>query len=185
MTARFVVLTFLCIIQSGCEIFSVFTSPAQERGFTGFVSDNALRTAINASFLCSGIPGIEQVEFMIHQGRVLLMGVISEESVRQRVGALVRKIKGVKEVIEEITIGHEEMGDYTHDAWIGHRFRTALFFDPNVFSQNYHIRVSDRVLYILGTAQSQYELDTVLRHAEEFPIRRISHYVKIAPKPKP
>ena len=165
---------------SGCELFSVVSSPTQERGVTGFIADNALRTALNASLLCKGINGVEQVEFLIHRGRVLLMGIVSKPDIKQHVLKIARKVSGVKEVIDEMQVGHEELGDYAQDAWIGHRLRSVLFFDPTILSQNYHIRVCDRIVYILGTAQSQKELDAVVHHAEEFSVRRVVPYIAMA-----
>jgi osmotically-inducible protein OsmY len=174
---RFFLLSFLSVFLAGCEMFSVISSPAQERGISGFVSDNNLRASLNSSFLCSRIPGIEQVEFMIHRGRVLLMGLVSKAATKDKVLDLVHKLNGIKEVIDEIQVGHEELGDYANDAWIGHRLRSVLFFDPTILSQNYHVRVADRVIYILGTAQSEKEKEKVIRHAEDFAVRRVVPYI--------
>jgi osmotically-inducible protein OsmY len=84
-------------------------------------------------------------------------------------------------VIDEIQVGHESFADYSRDAWIGHKLRALLFFDSRVYSQNYHLRVSNKNVYILGTAQNQAEKSFVIEQAESLPVRRVLTYIDILP----
>lgn len=167
------------VILSGCEMFSAVSSPAQERGMSGFLSDNTLRVKVNG-VLMSG-QGLEQVEIIIHRGRVLLLGIVDKEVTKTVAVSKIKKITGVKEVIDEIQVGHESFADYSRDAWIGHKLRALLFFDSRVYSQNYHLRVSNKNVYILGTAQSQAEKDFVIEQAESLPVRRVITYIDVLP----
>ncbi len=167
--------TFLC----ACEMFSLVSSPAQERGMSGFFSDNALRVKVNAA-LASG-KGLEQVEIMIHRGRVLLLGIVNKEITKTLAVSKIKKIEGVKDVIDEMQVGHESLADYSRDAWIGHKLRALLFFDSRIYSQNYHVRVSNKIVYILGTAQDQAEKDFVIQQAESLPVRRVVPYIDVLP----
>ena len=164
---------------SACEMFSAVSSPAQERGMSGFLSDNALRIKVNGT-LVSG-QGLEQVEIIIHRGRILLLGVVDKEVTKTVAVSKIKKITGVKDVIDEIQVGHESFADYSRDAWIGHKLRALLFFDSRVYSQNYHLRVSNKSVYILGTAQNQAEKDFVIEQAESLPVRRVITYIDILP----
>ena len=168
---------------SACEMFSGVTSPAQERGISGFFGDNALRVKVNAA-LATG-QGLEQVEIIIHRGRVLLLGIVNAETTKTLAVSKIKKINGVKKVIDEMQVGHESFADYSRDAWIGHKLRALLFFDSRVYSQNYHVRVSNKKVYILGTAQSQVEKDFVLGQAESLPVRRVIPYIDILPSLPP
>lgn len=170
-------------VLSACEMFSAVTAPAQERGISGFFSDNALRVKVNAA-LVSG-QGLEQVEIIIHRGRVLLLGIVNTEKTKTLAVSKIHKIQGVKQVIDEIQVGHESFSDYSRDAWIGHKLRALLFFDSRIYSQNYHVRVSNKKVYILGTAQSQVEKDFVLEQAESLPVRRVISYIDVLPPLSP
>lgn len=168
-----------CTMLCGCEMFSIISSPAQERGVSGFFDDNVLRIKINAE-LAKG-DGLEQVEIMIHKGKVVLLGIVRRPDIKQRAFSLIKNIDGVKQVIDEIKVGSEGLADYSRDAYFGHKLRALLFFDARINSQNYHVRVVDKIVYILGTAQSQYELDCVIQQAESLPVRRVIVHVEIAP----
>lgn len=175
----------VCMVQAGCDIFSPITSPIQERGVTGFLDDNMLRLSLNASLLSSGIPGIEQVEFLIHKGVVLLIGMVDTPEIKQRVVRHTQKVRNIKKVIDEIQVVHKGLIDYAKDAWMGHKLRSLLFFDARILSQNYHLRVVNRIIYLMGIAQSQKELDHVLEHAESLPdVRQVIPYIEVL-KPKP
>jgi osmotically-inducible protein OsmY len=164
---------------SACEMFSAVSSPAQERGMSGFLSDNALRFKVNGA-LVSG-QGLEQVEIIIHRGRILLLGVVDKEVTKTVAVSKIKKITGVKDVIDEIQVGHESFSDYSRDAWIGHKLRALLFFDSRVYSQNYHLRVSNKIVYILGTSQNQAEKAFVIEQDESLPVRRVVTYIDILP----
>jgi osmotically-inducible protein OsmY len=158
----------------GCTMISLFSSPTQERGMQGFFDDNMLRLKLN-SVLADG--GLEQVEMLIHKGKVLLLGVVDNASIKNRAVALVKKTPGVVQVMDEISIGRETFSDYSKDAWLRHKLSSALFFDSRILSQNYQIAVINKIVYILGTAQDQTELNWVLEHAEGLSVRGIVPYV--------
>jgi osmotically-inducible protein OsmY len=171
-----------CAFMSGCEMMSIVSTPGQDRGFSGFLSDNDLRVRLTTMFLTKAPEGANSIEFLIHKGRVLLLGVAKNQGMKNTVISLVQKTKGVQEVIDHIRVGHEAFSDYAHDATIGHKLRSAMFLDPHVFSPNYHIRVSNRVIYILGTATSPQELKRVIDHAEARGVRQVVSCVQVLPQ---
>ena len=177
---KYVVVIWAVLCCTSCEMFSILSSPTQERGVGGFFLDNVVRLKVNA-ILASG-KGLEQVEILIHQGRILLLGIVNESKTKRIAVEEVRKIEGVKEVVDEMRVGHETMADYSRDAWLGHKLRALLFFDERILSQNYHIRVVNKIVYILGTAQNAQEKDFVMRHAESLPVRRVVSYIRFSTK---
>jgi osmotically-inducible protein OsmY len=89
---------------------------------------------------------------------------------------LVWKAKGVKEVIDEIRVTPKEgdIGDYTRDAWITTKLKSQMLFDKNIASRNYNIKTVGAVVYIMGIAQNQQELNRVTDYA-----RNMSSVVKV------
>ena len=176
--APFLALLGMSMSLCACEMFSFISSPAQERGISGLLSDNALRVKVNAILLSNQL---EQVEILIHRGRVLLLGIVDKETTKTLAVSKIKTLKGLKDVIDEIQVGGESLSDYSRDAWIGHKLRALLFFDSRIFSQNYHVRVSNKIVYILGTAQDQAEKDFVIEKAESLPIRGVVPYIEVLP----
>lgn len=175
---------FFCLLLGGCDIFSIISSPIQERGVTGFFKDNALRLKINNLFLSrfSGMP----LYTMVHEGRVVLLGRAPSKATKNKIVKAVRAITGVKEVFDEILLGEESWSDYSRDVICAQDFHSRLFFDVRILDQNYHSQVFNRVIYLLGVAQNKEELGYVREHAERIKgIRRIISHVTILPPQRP
>jgi osmotically-inducible protein OsmY len=74
--------------------------------------------------------------------------------------------------------------DTVNDAWISGQLSSKIVFDRNVSAINYKIETVNSIIYLIGAAQSQRELDRVFAYAREIPnvIRVVSHVrVKQAP----
>jgi osmotically-inducible protein OsmY len=167
------VLLTLC----GCDSFSLVSSPIQDRGVSGFFKDNILHLKIAKTL--GAQEGPHQVESLVHQGTVLLVGVVAKEEAKQKAQRLVQNIPEVRKVINHVQVGHQGVSAYSNDVWISQKLKGTLFFDTRISSQNYHICVVAKVVYILGTARSQEELKAVIEHAESFAVRQVISYVEI------
>ncbi|BDB96466.1 BON domain-containing protein [Candidatus Hydrogenosomobacter endosymbioticus] len=165
-------------VLSGCETWHFVLSPSQERGVVGAVRDNRIRVAINAAWIKSGLSdAAAQVELIVYGGNVILMGIVQSDKIRSGAVDVARKVSGVKRVIDAMRIGDENMGDYANDTWLTCKLRGLLFADMRILSHNYHVKVIDRVAYILGSAQNKEEFNCVVGHAESLPIRKVISYV--------
>lgn len=96
------------------------------------------------------------------EGRVLLTGVVQNNEDKQQAAQLAWKVNGVKEVINEVQIGSKELGDSTNDVLVASMARSKLLITPGIVSVNYVLTMENQVLYIIGIAQTQDELDKVL-----------------------
>ncbi|NKB16527.1 MAG: BON domain-containing protein [Sphingomonadales bacterium] len=63
------------------------------------------------------------------------------------------------------------IGDIARDRWISAQVRTRILTDGDIKDINYTIDTQNKVVYVLGIAQSQRELDRVLAHARSVAIR--------------
>jgi osmotically-inducible protein OsmY len=155
----------------------------QERGAGATLTDAAIKTEINARWLDTNRAIASYVDLNVFDGRVLLTGEVPDPLLRDQAVAEAWKTDGVKEVINEIQLGDSaDVGSTATDNWIQTRLRTELTFDGNVNSLNYTIETVNGVVYILGSARSQDELDRVLNHARNLAdVRRVVNYVRIRP----
>jgi osmotically-inducible protein OsmY len=154
---------------------------SQERGFSGFVSDTEIRARINSLWLQHSIDMTNRIGLTVDQGRVLLTGRAADAQMRLDAVSLAWQADGVKEVINEIQIDNgSSIVDTARDTWISTQIRSRITFDANIHSQNYSIDTVDGVVYLMGVASSQEELNNVLQHARSVPnVQRVVSYVRL------
>ena len=141
-------------------------SASQERGIEGGVSDTQIRAAINYLWLDYSATMYRQLNLQIWEGRVLLTGVLSSEEWRAEAVKRAWQAKGVTEVIDETIVDKSgSTGSFARDQWITAQLKSKLLFEKNVFSVNYSFETVRGVIYMLGVAQDQTELELVLNHA--------------------
>nr|WP_211113831.1 BON domain-containing protein [Azospirillum picis] len=153
----------------------------QERGFGGFVSDTEIRARINHLWVQHSLDMTNRIGLTVDQGRVLLTGRAADPQMRLDAVRLTWQAPGVKEVINEIQIDNgSSLLDSATDTWISTQLRSRITFDANIHSQNYSIDTVDGVVYLMGVAASQAELDRVVQHARSVPkVQRVVSYVQL------
>ncbi len=112
----------------------------------------------NAKDLLAGV-NVEVIE-----GRVHLTGLVYLPHTRVDAVRLAWQVDGVKEVVNEIQIRPEKDKKWSTiatDSWISAQVRSKLLFDKNVRSINYSIDVILGVVYLMGIARNQEELEIV------------------------
>jgi len=119
--------------------------------------------------------------FEVYEGKVLVVGPVTDETEMTKVVGLIWKVDGVADVINELTV--EEKGglfDATRDTWIATQLKAALTLDGNVYAINYGIETNNKVVYLMGIAQTQQELNRVIAHARAIGyVRRVVSHVRI------
>lgn len=159
---------------------------SQERGLGGAVGDTQIRTAINFLWLDANAEMYHHLNLNVHEGRVMITGVVIRQDLKEEAVKLAWRAKGVKEVIDEIIVDPKgTSGTYARDSWIATQLKTKLLFDKNVYSINYSIETVRGQVYILGVAQDRGELDLVLNNARGIEyVRRVVSYVLLKDDPR-
>jgi osmotically-inducible protein OsmY len=123
----------------------------------------------------------------VYDGKVLVTGTVKNPEWRVDAVRLAWQVDGVKEVHSEAQVSDKtSLSDDARDTWITTRVRSALTFDPNVRSLNYTIETVNGVVYLIGSARTQGELDRVTGHARNIPnVRKVVTYVDIRPGEPP
>ncbi len=102
----------------------------------------------------------------VYKGDVLLTGRVGSEDHKQRIESLARSINGVENVYNHLsTKKAERFVDYTKDSGISREVKTHLLCDSEVTSSNITVRVSESVVYLLGTVKNASEKEKVLSYA--------------------
>lgn len=163
------------------------TAASEERGLEGAVDDVKIRAEINHLWFQKDVEMYRQVTLTIKEGRVLLTGTVPTPEARVEAVRLAWQPAGVREVINEIKIdsGDSAFGDYARDVAISQKLKTALLFDKEIRNINYTVDVNEAVIYLMGIAQSDAELERVLAYARDISgVRGVVNYVRLKNDPR-
>jgi osmotically-inducible protein OsmY len=172
---------------SGCTVAglaigaaaSAGTKVSEERGFGTSVSDDALWVGINRRLLDHDGDLFHAVSLQVHEGRVLLSGEVGSPEARIEAVRIAWQPDGVAEVINELTVTGTDPNEW-RDFWIAQKIDGKLLLDGDIRSINYSVESVDGVVYLIGIAQSEAELNRVIDHARDVQyVRRVVNYVRI------
>lgn len=154
---------------------------SQEGGISSAVTDAKIQLEINDLWFRYDVETFRKLNITIDQGRVLLTGVVQNPENRVEAVRLAWQPKGVKQVINEIRVAESDgITGFARDKWITTRLRTAMTFDLNVQSINYSIDTVSGIVYLMGNAQNQQELNKVMQIARTIPdVKQVVSYVKV------
>lgn len=121
------------------------------------------------------------IDITLYEGRLLLTGTMPSEAGRAKLIENAWKADNIKEVIDEVFVGdHTTMGQGFEDARIDKTLRARLIGDKDVVSGDYKIAVSGAVVYLLGAARSQGDLDRALELARTVSgVEKVVSYVVV------
>lgn len=162
---------------------AVGAASAEDRGVSGVLSDSAIRLKINCRWLEEESALVDHVYLSVQKGVVLLTGVVETTALKQKAVDLIRSVPGIQKIVNEIRVGTpENLKDYTRDAWITAKLRTALLCDAEIASRNYSIRTVGRTVYLMGVAKDSDELERVTHHACSISgVRKVVNYTQMKP----
>jgi osmotically-inducible protein OsmY len=158
----------------------------QERGFGGAVDDTKIRADVNSAWIKKDGEMFRKVDLSIYEGRVMLTGIVKKDSQRDDAVQLTWQAAGVREVINEIQVipAGQDFSDYSHDTWIQQKLQTILLFDKEVKNVNYVIDVVGGVVYLLGLAQDQTEMNRVIAQASDISgVKRVVNHILLKSDP--
>lgn len=165
---------------------TVVSAAAEERGITAAANDLAIVAAINAFWVKHDPSLITDLDVTVSEGRVLLTGAVATPSRRLTAVRLAWRAPGVKTVHNEIQVhASDGLGGFTRDAWITTQLVSRLSFDRQVSFINYSVETVNRIVYVMGIAQDQAELDRVANHARQVRyVRRVLSHVRLKNDPR-
>ncbi|MEQ1890089.1 MAG: BON domain-containing protein [Alphaproteobacteria bacterium] len=158
---------------------------AEERSVGAAIDDTTIRVNVGALMLKEDEPLASMVDIEVLEGRVLLTGSVRTPDDRIRATMITWKSAGVKEVINELQVTDKaSLGDLASDSWITTKLRTQILTNSNISDINYSIETVNGIIYLLGIAKNQQELDAVTSYARNISgVERVVSYVRVKNAP--
>ena len=157
-------------ILSGCATAAITgvtaagVTHSQERSVGGAWDDVGIDTMINHKFLQSDVNDLfVNVGVTVWEGRVMLTGNVESHENAVRAVEMAWQVEGVKEVINELIINPDSTTwNRTKDEWVEKQIEARMLITKDLKSINYTSEVVAGVVYLIGTAQDQAELNRAL-----------------------
>ena len=169
---KFFIIICIILMSSSCAqvILGGATSSSmiivQERSPKQAATDILIKAKIEEAMFSNNYEKLfSKVRVIVYESRVLLVGTVSQEDMREKANAISWETKNVKEVANYITIGENDLIDYVKDTRISLEFRAKLLTDKEISEVNFSVTTENRILYIVGIAQNDQELNKVIEHA--------------------
>lgn len=180
------VLLFSLVPLSGCVSTVVGAGAAvgvaafEERPLKVHAQDTSLATQIRFNLIEAGQEYVKSVGVEVYESRVLMTGIVKDEATRAEALKLAWKVEGVKDVFNELQIAQSDLTALAKDSWVTTQLKSRITFDEFVFAINYSIETVAGIVYLIGVAQSQEELDRVIAHARDLGyVKRVISHVRI------
>ncbi len=183
----------VCALVSGCIPLAIGAGAegavvaTQERTAGNAVDDASILLKIKTQFLNQEDKDLfKNVEVKVNEGRVLLTGNVDKPESQVEGVRIAWQIAGVKEVINEIQISDKAgFVNYSRDVLISNQIRVRLIATKGVRSVNYSVLTVNQVVYLMGIAQNQQELDIVTNIASTTNyVQRVVSYVHMKDDPR-
>lgn len=173
-----------CCLLSSC-IGSSITSIAgnvvtSERGINITVDDTFIYTKIKANLFKRNIKNLANVNVTVSNGRVLLIGELKNSNERLMIVKEVWRIKGVKEVYNEIMIGNNySVIQKTKDLWLSSKIKAILLFDSKIYTNNFSLEVFNSIVYLIGISRNLEESQKIEQKIKEFSgVKKLISFIK-------
>ena len=179
---------FLCLfIISGCQTaYMTSVSKAvlinkEERSFNNYVEDTIILAQLKNEYFSNNENIFFQVSVDVIEGRIMLTGAVEQIDERIEATKLAWGIKGVNEVINEIQISNDEgILDYADDLIMKTKINAKLLLEKNILNLNYSVEVVNGIVYLIGIAQDQKELDAVTEISKNtYGVTSVITYVRL------
>ena len=184
---RLFIVLFISVIISGCQTaFITGASKAvlidkEERSFNNYVEDTIILAQLKNLYFSNNEIIFFNVSVDVVEGRILLTGTVNQIDQRIEATKLAWGIVGVIEVINEIQINNDEsILDYADDLIMKTKINAQLLLEQDVLNINYSVEVVNGIVYLIGIAQNQVELDIVITISKNtYGVQNVISYVRL------
>ena len=158
---------------------------AQERGLKVAAQDLKITVEIMDLWFKESIELPTKVSIEVYEGRALITGAVKKIGTADLAVKLAWQAADVKDVINEVqVIPDSGLADFARDSWVTLQLKTKLTFDKEIQAINYSVETVNGVVFLIGIAQNQAELDRVKRHAQALNyVRDVKSHVRVLKKP--
>jgi len=165
---------------------TVGVAAVQERSVGAAVDDATIEFKIKDKFIELSDKLFTRVSVDSVEGRVLLSGTVDTPDERVDVARMTWQVDGVKEVFNEVEVRDRGgLIDYFKDVRIANELRLKLLTDSKISAVNYSVETVNGVIFLMGVAQDQPELERVTGHASNIKgVERVVSFVVLKDDPR-
>lgn len=136
------------------------------RSLDNSFTDLSANTQLKAVLFADRSHDYSDIDLTLYEGRLMLTGAMRNEEGHKKLIENAWRAEGVTQVIDEVLIADKTpFGQGFEDSRIDQVLRAKLITAGDVHSGDYKIAVSRGVVYLLGSAGSQDELDAAVENA--------------------
>ena len=159
-----------------------YTAP-EERTMDDVVDDNSIKLELNQLLLDDGLSLFKDVSTVVYRRHVYLLGDVEKAENKTRAGEIGRIPEKVSAVTTDIQVTDEGgVVSVVDDIYIEKVIQVDYLFDSDIDSSNFRVRSVNGVVYLIGLAESQAELDKAVAIVDaRDDVGRIVNYVKVKP----
>ncbi len=138
----------------------VFAGCASSRSLDKSVSDLSANADLKGVLFVDRSHDYSDIDITVYEGRLLLTGTMRSDDGRKKLIENAWKSDGVVQIIDEIFVGDRTpFGQGFEDTRIDQTLRARMIASDEVVSGNYKIAVSGAIVYLIGSASTQIEID--------------------------
>jgi osmotically-inducible protein OsmY len=159
---------------------------AQERTVGDAIDDTVIQARIKDRLLQQSSNLFLRVSTEVLEGRVLLTGSVASAQDRIEAVRVAWTVPGVREVFNEIQVSERGgIANTLADARTTATLRFQIMGDRNIVDINYSIDTVNGIVYLMGIAQNQAELDRVVGYARNISgVRQVISHVVLRNDPR-
>ncbi len=155
-----------CVPITALSTAVVGTTINEERSAGDKLDDSLITLKIKDQFAQTEVSEMfSRISVNVMEGRVMLTGSVDSEKYVKDAEAISWKIRGVKEVINEIVVDSKGLQDRAKDLVIESSIESKLLFEKELSSTNYIVDTNNGIVFLLGIAQDKTELGKALEIA--------------------
>ncbi|KAF2281689.1 hypothetical protein GH714_042513 [Hevea brasiliensis] len=144
------------------------------------IDDAAILIKINKELFQQGM--FSSIAVRVSEGRVLLTGTVDSPDKRLKAERVAWQQSEVKEVVNEIAVDKDEvtLREVAIDSAISAQIKARMVAHAGIKSVNYSINTVGGVVYLMGIAQSQKELNSVIGISKRVKgVKQVISYVRL------
>jgi hyperosmotically inducible protein len=181
LAAMLVALLAVTACTSPTGLIDAATTPAEDRSFADSAQDAEIKLTINKRLLEQDSKLFVDVNTAVYEARVLLTGKVETQAAHDTVERIAQQTPNVREVINELAVTTDRsFVSGVNDVTIEVKIKAQLVATKGIRSINYRWRSLAGTVYLIGTAQSNEEMQAVLeviRHIDG--VKRVVNYARV------
>jgi len=187
LTKRLLISLIAVLALAGCAptltslaVDGAYTA-SEERTLDDVVDDNGIKLKLNKLLIDDGLGLFKDVGTVVYWRHVYLVGDVEKAEDKARAGKIAHVPEKVTEVTNDIQVTDAGgVAALVDDIYIEKVIQADYLFDSDIDSSNFRVRSVNGVVYLIGLAESQAELDKAVAIVDaRDDVRRIVNYVKV------